>query len=181
MRRRRRASHAPRAGHDTPWSATSSAPGPASSPGGGLDTARARGTTRRLCTGTKPLGITSSLVRTYCAQGDLEIAAQLVEESGDPAAAFHLARFVPTASSSHSFPYPDLSDPRPAGARVHVYLFSQTHLFPTQTGRLRRWTSTRTPFGSSAPRGGTATRLDWRVGAAWTTSSCTWRCSRRRR
>ena len=122
-----------------------------------------------------------SLVRTYCAQGDLEIAAQLVEESGDPAAAFHLARFVPTASSSHSFPYPDLSDPRPAGARVHVYLFSQTHLFPTQTGRLRRWTSTRTPFGSSAPRGGTATRLDWRVGAAWTTSSCTWRCSRRRR
>lgn len=36
-----------------------------------------------------------SLVRTYCAQGDLEVAAQLVEESGDPAAAFHLARFVP--------------------------------------------------------------------------------------
>ena len=57
-----------------------------------------------------------SLVRTYCAQGDLEIAAQLVEESGDPAAAFHLARFVPTVSSSRSFPHPDVSDPRPTGA-----------------------------------------------------------------
>ena len=33
-----------------------------------------------------------SLVRTYCAQGDYEVAASLVEESGDPAAAFHLAR-----------------------------------------------------------------------------------------
>ena len=63
-----------------------------------------------------------SLVRTYCAQGDLEIAAQLVEESGDPAAAFHLARFVPIwVSSSRSFPYPDLSDPRPT-AFTYVYL-----------------------------------------------------------
>lgn len=33
-----------------------------------------------------------SLVRTYCAQGDYEVAASLVEESADPAAAFHLAR-----------------------------------------------------------------------------------------
>ena len=33
-----------------------------------------------------------SLVRVYCSQGAFDVAARLAEESGDPAAAFHLAR-----------------------------------------------------------------------------------------
>lgn len=33
-----------------------------------------------------------SLVRVYCAQGDFQVAAEIVEECNDPAAAFHLAR-----------------------------------------------------------------------------------------
>ena len=46
----------------------------------------------RRCGADAESGDFLSLVRTYCAQGDYEVAASLVEESADPAAAFHLAR-----------------------------------------------------------------------------------------